>query len=55
MQNKMSNFNFTLRFGKGGLDIDMPLRIPALHFITCYGLAHQKGKQKRIFTNPSVR
>ena len=47
MQNKMSSFNYSLRFdifnyslrfGQGGLDIDVPLRIAALHFITCYGL-----------------
>ena len=33
----MSNFNYSLRFGQVGLDIDVPLRISALHFMTCYG------------------
>ena len=33
----MSNFNYSLRFGQVGLDIDVPLRISALHSITCYG------------------
>ena len=27
MQNKMSNFNYSLRIGQVGLDIDVPLRI----------------------------
>ena len=37
MQNKMSNFNYSLRVDRVGLDIDVSLRISALHFITCYG------------------
>ena len=30
-------FNFTLRFGQMGLDIDVPFRRAALHYITGYG------------------
>ena len=31
-------FNYTLRFGQVGLDIEVPFRISALHYITCYVL-----------------
>ena len=33
-----THFNYTLRVGKDGLDVEVPFRISALHYITCYVL-----------------
>ena len=31
-----THFNYTLRFGQVGLDIEVPFRISAFHYITGY-------------------
>ena len=42
-----THFNYTLRFGKEGLDSEVPFRISALHYITCYVLWGSRGRVRQ--------